>query len=121
MGTIRRAVLLGILGTLTLCAVGPLLQWAAGQALQTIGAGVADLLRLGGLALVVLAGGGAVALVVGVWGWAGAHRDRAAGELLQAARGAQPLPPPDVIDGTFTTVPPRTADPARRLPTRNTR
>jgi hypothetical protein len=101
VGTLRRAVLLGLLGTFALCAVGPLLQWAAGQALQVVAAGLADGLRLGGVALVVLAGGGAVALVVGVRGWAAAQRDRAAGELLQAGRGAQELAPPDVIDGTY--------------------
>jgi hypothetical protein len=123
VGTLRRAVLLGLLGTFALCAVGPLLQWAAGQALQVVAAGLADGLRLAGIALVVLAGGGAVVLVVGVRGWAAAQRDRAAGELWAARQpGAlPPVPPDDVIDGVFTVQRERPMDPARRLPPGNAR
>ena len=109
MGTLRRALVVGLLGTFALCAVGPLLQWAAGQALQLIADGVADGLRAVGWglagALLILAGGGVLVGSILALGWVGAQRDRAALELLQAVQPSPPLAPPaDVIDGIYQTM-----------------
>lgn len=124
MGTLRHVVLLGVLGTLALCAVGPLLQWAAGQAVQLVAEGAADLLRSVGWgcagALIVGAGSAGIVGTILAWGAVGTRRDQAAWELYAAMqRGELPTAPDEIIDGVFTVRHARPGNPARRLPPAN--